>query len=343
MSSVTTDPPAAPAAALAPPDRPAPHGRHGSHDHPGHPGHHVPWLSYLSLAASTSVIGSYVGLSKLLVLVFPVFLLAFLRFGMAAVFMLPWLRRGPAEAPLSRRTRWLLFLESFFGNFLFSICLLFGMKHSSAVVAGVIMAGIPATVALMSWLFLRERIAPRTLAGIAMAVGGIALVALSKHGDGAGAPTSGWGALLLVGAMCCEASYVVIGKRLTADLPPRRISALINLWGLVLVTPLGLWQAMDFDFGAVAVKDWGLLLFYAIAASTITVWLWMKGLQHVSAAKAGVFMVFLPVSTALVGLVFLGERMNAIQLVAYALALGGVMLATWPARARTALPAGPSR
>ncbi len=177
MSSVTTDPPAAPAAALAPPDSPAPHGRHGSHDHPGHPGHHVPWLSYLSLAASTSVIGSYVGLSKLLVLVFPVFLLAFLRFGMAAVFMLPWLRRGPAEAPLSRRTRWLLFLESFFGNFLFSICLLFGMKHSSAVVAGVIMAGIPATVALMSWLFLRERIAPRTLAGIAMAVGGIALVA----------------------------------------------------------------------------------------------------------------------------------------------------------------------
>ena len=300
---------------------------HGAH------GHHVPWISYLSLAASTSVIGSYVGLSKLLVVVFPVFLLAFLRFGMAAVFMLPWLKRGPAEKPLTGRTRFLLFLESFFGNFLFSICLLFGMKHSSAVVAGVIMAGIPATVALMSWIFLRERIAPRTLFGIAMAVGGIAMVALSKHGDGAGAATSGLGALLLVGAVCCEASYVVIGKRLAAELPPRRISALINLWGLVLVTPLGLWQAVDFDFGTVAIKDWGLLLFYAIAASTVTVWLWMKGLQHVSAAKAGVFMVFLPISTALIGLVLLGEQMSGIQLLAYALALGGVVLATWPGRA----------
>jgi len=320
MSSATTDP------------TPAAHEHHGHH---GHHGHHVPWLSYLSLAASTSLIGSYVGLSKLLVLAFPVFLLAFLRFGMAAVFMLPWLRRGPAEKPLSGRTRFLLFLESFFGNFLFSICLLFGMKHSSAVVAGVIMAGIPATVALMSWLFLRERIAPRTLLGIAAAVGGIVMVALDRHG-GAADPqlgqTSIWGALLLVGAMCCEASYVVIGKRLTADLPPRRISALINLWGLVLVTPLGLWQAVEFDFGAVAPKDWGLLLFYAIAASTVTVWLWMKGLQHVSAAKAGVFMVFLPVSTALIGLLFLGERMSGTQLLAYALALGGVVLATWPGR-----------
>ncbi len=317
MSSATTDP--TPAA----------------QEHHGHHGHHVPWLSYLSLAASTSLIGSYVGLSKLLVLAFPVFLLAFLRFGMAAVFMLPWLRRGPSEKPLSGRTRFLLFLESFFGNFLFSICLLFGMKHSSAVVAGVIMAGIPATVALMSWLFLRERIAPRTLLGIAAAVGGIVMVALDRHGGAAASEpgqTSIWGALLLVGAMCCEASYVVIGKRLTADLPPRRISALINLWGLVLVTPLGLWQAVDFDFGAVAPKDWGLLLFYAIAASTVTVWLWMKGLQHVSAAKAGVFMVFLPVSTALIGLLFLGERMSGTQLLAYALALGGVVLATWSGR-----------
>lgn len=321
MSSATTEPKStASAEALS---APAAHG------------HHVPWLSYLSLAASTSVIGSYVGLSKLLVVVFPVFLLAWLRFGMAAVFMLPWLKRGPTEAPLSGRTRFLLFLESFFGNFLFSLCLLFGMKHSSAVVAGVIMAGIPATVALMSWLFLRERIAPRTLAGIAMAVGGVALVALNKHGGGAGAATSGWGALLLVGAVICEASYVVIGKQLTTALPPRRISALINLWGLVLVTPLGLWQALDFDFGAVAIKDWGLLLFYAIAASTVTVWLWMKGLQHVSAAKAGVFMVFLPVSTAVVGLVFLGERMSSLQLAAYALALGGVVLATWPGRSAT--------
>ncbi|MFX1681291.1 DMT family transporter [Mitsuaria sp. CC2] len=322
MSNATTDRTPATAAADASAD--------GAQ---GHHGHHVPWLSYLSLAASTSVIGSYVGLSKLLVVVFPVFLLAFLRFGMAAVFMLPWLKRGPTEKPLTGRTRFLLFLESFFGNFLFSICLLFGMKHSSAVVAGVIMAGIPATVALMSWIFLRERIAPRTLFGIAMAVGGIAMVALSKHGDSPGAATSGLGALLLVGAMCCEACYVVIGKHLTADLPPRRISALINLWGLALVTPLGLWQAVDFDFGTVALKDWGLLLFYAIAASTVTVWLWMKGLQHVSAAKAGVFMVFLPISAALIGLIFLGEQMNGIQMLAYALALGGVVLATWPGRA----------
>ncbi len=79
-----------------------------------------------------TLVGSYVGLSKLLVAVFPVFLLAWLRFGIAAVAMLGWLRARAGEPPLTRRDRWLLFWESFLGNFLFSICMLFGVALTSA-------------------------------------------------------------------------------------------------------------------------------------------------------------------------------------------------------------------
>lgn len=294
--------------------------------------HHVPWGSYACLAASMALVGSYVGLSKLLVAVLPIFLLAWLRFGIAAVAMLHWLRRGPAEAPLSPHDRRLLFLESFFGNFLFSICMLFGVARSSAVAAGVIMAGIPAAVALQSWLFLGERIGRRVLAGIACAVAGIALVSLARAPAGAAAEGSWIGNALLVGAVLCEAAYVVIGKRLAANVSPRRISALVNLWGLALVTPLGLWQALSFDFGAPTPGTWTLLVFYALAASMVTVWLWMTGLRHVPASRAGVFTVFLPVSTAAVGVLFLGERFSGLQAAAYALALAGVVLATWPGR-----------
>lgn len=295
----------------------------------GHP--HLPWASYLCLAGSMALVGSYVGFSKVLVLIFPVLLLAWLRFAIAAVAMAGWVKRAPGEAALSPHDRRLLFLESFFGNFLFSVCMLFGVALTSALAAGVIMAALPGMVALLSWLFLREHIAPRVLAGIGCAMAGIALVSVSKH-EGA-APSSLWGNLLLLGAVTCEASYVVIGKKLTGQVSPKRISALINLWGLALVTPFGLWQALSFDFGAVAVSSWWLLLFYSIAASVVTVWLWMTGLKHVPAASAGVFTVLLPVSAAAVGVLFLGERFSAAQAAAFALALAGVVLATWPARA----------
>ena len=281
-----------------------------------------------------ALVGSYVALSKPLVVAFPVFLLAWLRFGIAALAMPHWLRRPADEPAMTRRTRALVFLESFLGNFLFSICMLFGVSMTSAVSAGVIMASIPAAVALMSWLFLRERITLRIALAIGCAALGIGLLALAP----AHAPTGQvraampWlGDLLVFCAVLCEAAYAVIGKSLTGRLGPKRISSLINLWGFALSTPLGIWFALQFDFRAVSSGIWALLVLYALAASIWTVWLWMTGLKRVPAAQAGVFTVMLPMSAAMVGVLVLGESLSRLQLAAFAAALLGVVLATWPA------------
>jgi drug/metabolite transporter (DMT)-like permease len=288
-------------------------------------------VAYACLALSMSLVGSYVALSKPLAAAIPVLLLAWLRFGIGGLAMLHWLRKPANEPPLTPKTRRLLFLESFLGNFLFSLCMLYGVSLTSAVSAGVIMAAIPATVALLSWIFLRERITGRTWAAIACAAGGIGLLAVAKPADGPAAGELAWlGNLLVLGAVVCEASYAVIGKALTGVLGPKRITSLINLWGFVLVTPFGLYTALHFDFGSVAPGAWLLLVFYALAASIWTVWLWMTGLKVVPAAQAGVFTVMLPVSAALVGVLVLGETLGGLQLLAFAAALAGVVLATVP-------------
>jgi drug/metabolite transporter (DMT)-like permease len=307
-------------------------------------------VAYACLALSMSLVGSYVALSKPLVAIFPVFLLAWLRFGIGGAAMLHWLRKPAGEAPMTRQTRQLVFLESFLGNFLFSICMLYGVSLSSALAAGVIMAAIPAVVALLSWWWLRERISLRVALAVACAVAGITLVSLSKselslpvqQGQEADlASNSAWlGHLLLLGAVCCEAAYAVIGKKLTGALGAKRITALINLWGFVLVTPMGVWLAWGFDFAAVTPGSWLLLLFYALAASVWSVWLWMTGLRSVPASRAGVFTVMLPVSAALVGVGVLGETLDALQGAALALALAGVVLATLPGRKPAAPPPG---
>ncbi len=291
-------------------------------------------LAYGCLALSMSLVGSYVALSKPLVAAIPVMLLAWMRFGIGALAMVRWLPRPPGEAPMTPRTRGLLFLESFLGNFLFSVCMLYGVSLTSAVSAGVIMAAIPAVVALMSRAFLGERITGRTQAAIACAALGIALLASARgEATAAGSGDRAWlGNLLVFGAVLCEAAYAVIGKSLTGALGPRRITALINLWGLALVTPFGLWQALSFDFGGVPAQAWVLLVFYGLAASVWTVWLWMTGLRQVPAAQAGVFTVMLPVSAALVGVLALGETLGVAQAIALAVSLAGVLLATAPAR-----------
>ena len=304
--------------------------------------HRIPRpLALLSLAASMSLVGSYVALSKPLAAVFPVMLLAWLRFGIGGAAMLHWLRKPADEPPMTGRTRWLLFLESFFGNFLFTLCMIAGMRLTTAVAASVIMASIPAVVALLGWLILRERMSLRIALSVLCAVSGVALLALGRdtHAAGAATPSSWLGYALLFAAVVCEASYSIIGKLLTARLSPRRITALINLWGLALSTPLGLYAAWQYDFASVPAPVWLLLLFYALAACVGTVWLWMTGLRVIPASQAGVFTVMLPVGTALTGVLALGETLNPVQGLALAIALLGVLMATLPGRPQVLPPA----
>ena len=73
------------------------------------------WIGYGCLALSMALVGSYVALSKPLLGIFPVFLLATLRFLVGAFAMVNWIRKPATEAPLSHSTKKLLFLESMFG------------------------------------------------------------------------------------------------------------------------------------------------------------------------------------------------------------------------------------
>jgi drug/metabolite transporter (DMT)-like permease len=256
-----------------------------------------------------------------------------MRFAIGGIATLPWLRKPAQEPPMTPRTRRLVFLESFLGNFLFSICMLYGVSMTGAVSAGVILASLPAVVALMSWTFLGERVGARTWCATACAALGIGLLGVAKAsptGDlAASPPASIWlGNLLVFAAVLCEAAYAVIGKTLTGALSPKRITSLVNLWGLALATPLGLYALIGFDAAAVRAPVWLLLLFYALAASVGSVWLWMTGLKGVPAAQSGVFTVMLPVSATVVGVFALGEELGALELLAFALALASVLLAT---------------
>ena len=287
---------------------------------------------YLLLFSGMALVGAYTALSKPLSGAFPVFLLAWLRFAIAAIVMIPWLRRAPDEVPPSAPVWRTLFMQSLFGNFLFSILMLSGVALTSAAAAGVVMAALPPLVAVFSWLFLRERASARVWAATALAAAGIALLSLGR--PDANSSASIIGNLLILGAAACEAVYVILGKRLTESLSPRRISALINLIGLALMTPLGLWQALHFDFTQISAPIWALLVFYSLSASMISTWLWLSGLERVPASHSGVFTVALPIAATAVAALVLGETIGVMHLGALGCALAGIALIAWPGERR---------
>lgn len=304
----------------APTHDPAPGaGRPGAPAKPGRP------LAYAELWLSMTLVGTYVALSKPLTDAVPVAVLAFLRFAIAALVMLPWSLPRAGDPAIGRADRALLFLQSLFGNFLFTFCMLYGVSMTSATSAGVILAALPATVMVGSRLFLGEAIHPRAVWAVLFASGGIGLLRLESAGAAGTTHPSWLGDLLVFGAVCCEAIYVIIGKRLAARVDPLRLSAWINLYGLLLVTPFAWRPLRVFDFALLPGSTWALLVYYSLAASVFSVWLWISGLKSVPAHHAAVFTAALPLAATAVGVLFLGEALNPSRILAVVLAVAGIV------------------
>ncbi|WP_027213584.1 DMT family transporter [Burkholderia sp. WSM2232] len=284
----------------------------------------------LLLITSMLLVGSNVGIGKTIVEFVPVPLFALLRFVIAMAVLWPLLR--VAKLRRVKRDEWLnLFLQALFGTFGFTLLMLNGVQRTSAVAAGVITSTIPAVVALLSWLILKERPDRRALASIALAIAGVVVINLAHAGaGGAGGvgTTSLAGNLMVLGAVCCESLYIILSRRLTQTLAPIDICAYTHLFGLLLMLPLSAGALIHFDYRAVPASIWSLVLWYGLSASIFSFWLWMKGIRHVPGSLAGVFSAVLPVAAAIYGIAFLGERPTLAHGIALACVVAGIGLAS---------------
>jgi len=281
------------------------------------------------------LVGSNVGVGKSVVAFIPVPLFALLRFVIAMAVLWPLLR--PAKIRLVRRAEWAnLFLQAFFGTFMFTLLMLNGVQRTSAVAAGVITSTIPAVVALFSWFFLKERPNGRALISIALAIAGVVVINIAQGTASASQDSSLLGNLMVLGAVCCESFYVILSRRLTQTLPAIEICAYTHFFGFLLMLPLGFSALVSFDYSSVSLSVWSLVLWYGLSASIFSFWLWMKGIRHVDGSLAGVFSGLLPIAAALYGIVFLGERPTVAHGVALACVVTGIVLASM--KAKTAPP-----
>lgn len=190
------------------------------------------------LVLSMLFVGSNVGIGKSIVVFVPVAILATLRFVIAIAVL--WPLFSPVKMRKVKRGEWLnLFLQAFFGTFMFTLLMLNGVQRTSAVAAGVITSTIPAIVALFAWLILREKPNGRALVSIALAIAGVVTINLANGSAAGHGASSLTGNLLILGAVCCESIYVILSRRLTQTLAPIDICAYTHLFGLCLMLPLG--------------------------------------------------------------------------------------------------------
>ncbi|MGY2436965.1 EamA family transporter, partial [Escherichia coli] len=101
----------------------------------------------------------------------------------------------------------------------------------------------------------------------------------------------------------------------------------LNLYMQILLAVLLLIPvALTADSLAVPAEGWGLVLFAGLASSLLAAYCWMRGLACMGAERTSVFMNLMPLCTALIAVITLGEPIRGYHLLGGGLILSSVML-----------------
>jgi drug/metabolite transporter (DMT)-like permease len=293
--------------------------------------------AYAALSGGFILAGSSVISGKLLSSL-PVF---FASAGGAAIALLALLPLAAGEAKgepgALRRALPLLAAQAFFGVALFRVLMLAALTRTSAAEAGIATSATPAITALLSALFLRERIGVRSVSGIALAAIGIALlesggvVSASAAGTALLAGSSLAGILLALGAAASESTFSVISKKMGASIGPIRASAFVMGLASAFLALLSLATGERIEWGTIGLARGLAFAYQGLFASALAYILFFTGIAKLPASTAGAFSSFIPLSSFALSVLLLGERPRAGAFVGCAVAVGGMLLCALPA------------
>ena len=216
----------------------------------------------------------------------------------------------------------------------FHLAVYVGLQQTTAINAGLLMSTGPMMIAALAWAAFGERPTAGALIGLTLSM--IGAVAVVARGD----PAVLWamdvnlGDLWMFAAALIWAVYSVLLKRRPEALPPMSLLIVSVAIGLVVIAPLHLATVGP---GLGFTPSWetvGAILYVCVFASVIAYICWNRGVREVGPSRAGVFMHLMPLFSALLAMIFLGERLALYHVIGGVLIFAGIVLAA--RRPRTA-------
>ncbi|HEX2043352.1 MAG TPA: DMT family transporter [Acidimicrobiales bacterium] len=217
--------------------------------------------------------------------------------------------------------------------------LAWGEQHISSALAAVLNASTPLFAALFATVLLRERLRPPQVAGLALGLVGVAVVAGLGGEDVTGSGFGGKAAA--VGAAVGYGISLTYTRRHLTPLPPLVAAAGQLVMATVLLAPLALVTTVRQGLAVTPTRALavGVLGVFGTGLAYVMVY---RLIADIGSTKASVVTYLVPVVAVAVGVLFLGEDFSLRLLTGGAVVIAGIALVNGGGRVpwRGRLPAG---
>lgn len=228
----------------------------------------------------------------------PPLLLTVLRFMLVAVLIVPFTRITRQQLP------WILLLAVTFGGLHFPLLFLGLQQAEAGTGALLVQMGTPFAT-LLAAIFLKEKLGPRRLCGLALAFGGVVVLA-----GGPSLPPPASTAILLASAFFWAASTMII--KLAPPIAPLTMTGWLSLFAIPLVAMgSGLFEHDQW----LAIRQagwagWGAVIYTAVMSSIAAYGLWYTLLQKHPVSRVVPLTLLMPVFAVILGVWLLDDPLG---------------------------------
>lgn len=254
--------------------------------------------------------------------------ISFLRLALSVPFLLSMARlhTGAWLPPLTLRAMMVL-IGLGLSMALYQLTYVLAIERVGVAISVLIsICGAPIFVAMISVVWLGERLRGRTvLALIVSIVGTVLLVGIPSEVNQD--IKNFWiGVAIAIACALCQAFYVLAAGASSKVCGPTHAGGIGFAVGALALLPIGLTEGLQLTFSP---SGWAMLLYVAVVPTAIAQTLFLIGLKGTGALGGAIASLLEPLTATVLAVIFLNERMTWIGILGSVVLMSGIVIIQW--------------
>lgn len=289
-------------------------------------------LPYLALLLAHSIWGANFVVAKFTLEEFPPMSLAFLRFGLACLFLAPfvWVQIKKIKVDkkdLPKLATAALFMITLNIAFFFE-----GIERTSAISASALSLVIPSFSVLLGWVYLKEKVSLVNLGGVLLGlVGALIIIGLPQIISGSFSTQTVIGNILIIISSIFFVIGAVFAHKMLKKYSTLTVTAIAFLLGAISFFAPAVREYLQDPMWTKSVTFVGVfgVIYMTLLSSISAYFLFEWGLSKLGVVVADLFQYIEPFIAAALAISLLGEKLSTSFIVGTALILTGMFLGTF--------------
>ncbi|MDX5476666.1 MAG: DMT family transporter [Bacillaceae bacterium] len=236
--------------------------------------------------------------------------LTILRWAIAVLCLLPIVWWTEKKILPSRKAILPLFLMGITGAALFNVFQFIALVNSTASNIGLISTLNIITIAVFSFIFLKERLSGLQIMSMIISLFGVLLVLSKGNIHVLLSFQFNVGDLWMLAAVCIWGVYSVCSKWASHTTSPMMAILYSGIFGLLVLLPF---NVANLHISNVNTSFISAMAYTGLISTVVCMVLWNIGVSKIGATTSGLFLNFNPIFTVMLAFFILGEQMTWIQ------------------------------